>query len=136
MNPNKQAFLFKILNLQMKQYKFTAVILLFLLAFISGSGFCKQAVEPAVSHTKVNFFSSEKYKISPITFGQAKESDLHFIVKKKVKYRATTSESSTLKAPYFTKLVHFKIFKNRLIYGIATTYQIQRHTHLHLYQLF
>lgn len=62
---------------------------------------------------------------------------VHYVVKKKIKHRATTLEQSTLKSPpYFSDLVNFKLYKKSLIYGIASIYQIQRHTYLHLYQLF
>lgn len=119
----------------MKKLKFIAVILLFLLAFISGSGFSKYSVEPVIFEDQENSFSSEKSVFSSKAFDYKKQADVS-IVKKKIKYRATTSENSTLRVPYFTKLVQFKILKNRLIYGIATVYQIQRHNYLHLYQLF
>lgn len=119
----------------MKKLKLIAVILLFLLAFISGSGFSKYSVEPVLFDDQLSPLSSEKSVFSAKTFDYKKDADVS-IIKKKIKYRATTSENSTLRAPYFTKLVQFKIFKNRLIYGIATVYQIQRHNYLHLYQLF
>lgn len=62
--------------------------------------------------------------------------EVHYKVKKKAKSRATLEQSTTIKIPYFSNLVNFKLYKKSLIYGIASIYQIQRHTHLHLYQLF
>lgn len=118
----------------MKKIKFIA-ILLFLLAFISGSGFSNYSVEPIIFEHQVNSLPSEKTVFSSKAFDYKKEAGVS-IIKKKIKHRATTSENSTLRVPYFTKLVQFKIFKNSLIYGIATVYQIQRHNYLHLYQLF
>lgn len=120
----------------MKQFKFIAIILLFLLAFKSGAEFYKYSAKSALSQTEKKFTSTETSQVSSSSLLMSKDLDVHFTVKKKIKYRATTSGSSTLKTPYYSKLVHFKIFKNRLIYGIATIYLIQRHTHLHLYQLF
>lgn len=121
----------------MKQFKFISVILLFLLAFISKAESIKQhSFGLDIFKSQYNFIPSKINLVSRSTLAYAKDVDVHFSVKKKVKYRATTSESSTLRIPYLIKLAHFKIFKNRLIYGIESVYQIQRHTYLHLYQLF
>ncbi|WP_417941182.1 hypothetical protein [Flavobacterium sp. RS13.1] len=65
-----------------------------------------------------------------------KEIHIHYAVKKKIKFRATTSEYTTLRPPYYSNLIKFRNYKKSLIYGIASIYQIQRHTYLHLYQLF
>ena len=120
----------------MKKLKFIAVFLLFLLAFISGSEFRRYAVEPAIYHSQESFLSSKKPIISYVNLTDSKEVDIHTKVKKKIKYRATTLENSTLRTFYYSKLINFKIFKSRSLYGMATIYQIQRHTYLHLYQLF
>jgi hypothetical protein len=106
------------------------------LAFIRGTELRKCGIESVIYKNHDSFLSSEKALISSSKIAHAKEVDIHYLVKKKIKYRATTSENSILRAPYFTKFVHFTIFKNRLISGIPTIYQIQLHTYLHLYQLF
>ena len=120
----------------MRQFKFISVILLFLLAFISRAESYKYPSELLVLRSQDKSISSKAPFIPSSALTQAKDLDIHFTVKKKIKYRATTSESTILRTPHLTKLVNFKIFKNRLIYGIASIYQIQRHTYLHLYQLF
>ncbi|CAA9198664.1 hypothetical protein ACHRVW_12745 [Flavobacterium collinsii] len=120
----------------MKSFKFIGIFLLFLLPLVGGAEMVKTPVQLTICQEQENFLASEVPQYSSSALVTPKDLDIHFIVKKKIKHRATTSDSSTLKTPYFTKLVHFKIFENGLIYGIATIYQIQRHTHLHLYQLF
>lgn len=121
----------------MKPFKFIGIVLLFLLPLFSGSELSKHPVALTICEAQESFLAAEVPQFSSSSLANPKDLDIHFIVKKKIKIRATTSENnSTLKTPYFTKLVAFKIFKNRLIYGIPTTYQILRHTHLHLYQLF
>lgn len=120
----------------MKQFKFISVILLFLLAFLSRAEFSKDISVLKTLKSQGNFITSKKKFVSLSALSNTKGHDAKFIVKKKIKYRAITSESTALPTPYLIKLVHFKIFKNRLIYGIASIYQIQRDTYLHLYQLF
>ena len=120
----------------MKNLKFIVVSLLLLFAFISKAEFSTASCEHQKFNLKNNVTASKLQLISSSTSADAKENDDPFTVKKKIKYRATTSESTTLNTPYLIKLVDFKIFKNRLIYGIPSIYQIQRYTYLHLYQLF
>ncbi|BFM45187.1 hypothetical protein CFS9_38280 [Flavobacterium sp. CFS9] len=120
----------------MKPLKFIGIILLFLFSFLSRGEFGKRPAELTICQLQENFTASEVPQFSSSALVSPKDLDIHFIVKKKIKHRATTSDSSTLKTPYYTKLVPFRIFNDRLIYGMATVYQIQRHTHLHLYQLF
>lgn len=119
----------------MKQLKYISVILLLLLAFISKAeinkypfGLQKIKLQNSFIISKTNFISKPLLAY--------KDANVREIVKKKIRYRATTSESSTLRTPYLIKLMHFKAFKNRLIYGMSSIYHIQRHTYLHLYQLF
>lgn len=123
-------------NCPMKKIKFISAVFFFLLAFISRAECSKYftGLEKLKSHT--SFISCKIQINSALSRVQTKDLDFHFVVKKKIKYRATTSESITLRTPYLIKLVNFKIFKNRLMYGIASIYQIQRYTYLHLYQLF
>jgi len=118
----------------MKQFKIISIILLFLLTFISRAAINKYPSDLKKFNSQKSFTTSKNSLTSVLAF--TKDKDVRFTVKKKIKYRAITSESSTLRIPYLTKLVHFKIFKNRLIYGIVAIYQIQRYAYLHLYQLF
>ncbi|PIF71224.1 hypothetical protein CLU99_1989 [Flavobacterium sp. 2] len=120
----------------MKQIKFISVILLFLLTFTSSAEYFKHPSEFSVCHGQDFLSTSEIPEVLPSALIISKDLDIHFIVKKKMKSRAVSSDSNILKSLYFTKLVHFKVFEDSLIYGIANIYQIQRHTHLHLYQLF
>lgn len=119
----------------MKNLKFIFVTLLILVAFISKaeSGKSYYELEKFKSEKK---FTTSKTSFSTSTLIHIKDQDVHFKNKKSIKNRATTSESCTVRTPYLIKLVGFKIFKNRLIYGIASIFQIQRYTYLHLYQLF
>ena len=118
----------------MKPYKFIYIVLLSLLSFFRGTetyklpahfGHCITLDSVAADDTQI--FSSD--------FSSSKNLEVHYNLKKKIKSRATTLEQSTIKAPYFSSLINFKLYKKSLIYGIASIYQIQRHTHLHLYQL-
>lgn len=119
----------------MKNLKFIFVTLLFLLALISKAESGKFSYELEKFKSEKSFTTS-KTAFSTSILVHAKDHDVHFKNKKKIKNRATTSESCTVRTPYLVKLVDFKSFKNRLIYGIATIYHIQRYTYLHLYQLF
>lgn len=121
--------------LKMKYTKFIYIILLSLLSFFRGT---------ETHHQQSNTFShcisldtvSTDDAASYSDFSSSKNLKVHYIIKKKIKARATTLEQSTIKAPYFSNLVNFKLYKKSLIYGIASIYQVQRHTYLHLYQLF
>lgn len=119
----------------MKNLKFIFVTLLILIAFISKAESGKFSYELEKFKSEKNFTTS-KTAFSTSTLIHVKDQDVHFKNKKSIKNRATTSESCTVKIPYLIKLVDFKIFKNRLIYGIVSIYHIQRYTYLHLYQLF
>lgn len=122
----------------MKHFKFIIGILLFLFSYISSTGSYKYPSVQKIDQTQKNN-SFATFNIAKESFYDAslsKDLDVHYKIKKKVRFRATTSQSCTLKTPYYCKLVNFIICKSRLIYGIATIYQIVRHTHLHLYQLF
>ncbi|MDW8850701.1 hypothetical protein SD960_11400 [Flavobacterium sp. MMLR14_040] len=122
----------------MKQFKFIIGILLFLFSYISSTGTYKYPSAHKIDQTQESD-SFAVFKIAKASFYDAslsKDLDVHYKIKKKVRFRATTSQSCTLKTPYYSKLVNFIICKTRLIYGIATLYQVERHTHLHLYQLF
>ncbi len=119
----------------MKPSKFIYIVLLSLLSFFRGTETYTLPIElnpcitlDSVEADDVLHFSSD--------FSTSKTIDLHCIAKKKIKGRATNEEQSTIKAPYFSNLINFKLYKKSLIYGIASIYQIERHTHLHLYQLF
>jgi hypothetical protein len=120
----------------MKQFKLISVILLFLLSFTSSAEGIKHSsgLENFESHS--TFITSKIQLSSALALAHTKDQDVRFIVKKKIKNRATASDSITFKTPLLIKLIDFKIFKNRLICGIASIYQIQRYAYLHLYQLF
>lgn len=122
----------------MKQFKFIIAILLFLFSYISIAGTHRYPSVNQINETeKSNSFSA--FKIAKTSFygiDPSKDLDIHYKIKRKARLRAITSESSILKTPYYSKLVSFIICKSRLIYGVVTIYQIERHTHLHLYQLF
>jgi hypothetical protein len=122
----------------MKQFKFIAGILLFLFSYISSTGNYKYPSVQKIDKTghKDSFSAFKIAKASFYDLSCSKDLDIHYKIKKKVRFRATTSQSCTLKTPYYSRLVSFVICKSRLIYGIATLYQVERHTHLHLYQLF
>ncbi len=119
----------------MKSVKFIYIVLLSLLSFFRGTETHKQTAHfnnciilDSVAADDTLLFSSD--------FSSSQNLEVQCIVKKKIKCRATTLEQSTVRVPYFSNLVNFKLYKKSLIYGIASIYQVQRHTHLHLYQLF
>ncbi|MCC9020512.1 MULTISPECIES: hypothetical protein [Flavobacterium] len=120
----------------MKQFKFLSVILLFLLSFVSREEFNKYVFGGEKFKSENNFISAKIQLVSTLTLKYLKDADVHLKIKKKIKYRATASENSTLNTPYLTKLIRFKFSKNRLSYGVVSVYQIQRHTYLHLYHFF
>src|SRR6218665_2355445 len=114
----------------MKPGKFLYIVLLSLLSFFRGTETYTLPIElnpcitlDSVAADDVLSFSSD--------FSTSKTIDLHCIVKKKIKGRATTLEQSTIKAPYFSNLINFRLYKKSLIYGIAKISQVQRHTYLH-----
>ncbi len=119
----------------MKPIKFIYIVLLSLLSFFRSAETYKLPSE----HNKCIILDSvtadDTYHFSS-DYSSSKSVDLHCVVKKKIKGRATTLEQSTIKAPYYSNLINFKLYKKSLIYGIASIFQLERHTHLHLYQLF
>lgn len=119
----------------MKPIKFIYIILLSLLSFFRSAETYKLPAENTSCIILDSVEADDTYHFSS-DYSSSKSLDLHCIVKKKIKGRATTLEQSTIKAPYFSNLVNFKLYKKSLIYGIASTFQVERHTHLHLYQLF
>ena len=120
----------------MKHFKIICLIFLFLLSFLRSTEYYKYQPKLNDYCHQENFTTDELPPLFSSDVSMSKNLEIHFIVKKKIKYRATTSDSNILKTLYFSKLLNFKILEDSLIYGIATIYQIQRHTHLHLYQLF
>lgn len=122
----------------MKHFKFIIGILLFLFSYISSTGTYKYPSVQKIDRTQQSE-SLSAFKIAKTNFydiSGSKDLDIHYKIKKKVRFRATTSQNCTLKTPYCSKLVSFIICRASLIYGVAVIYQIQRHTYLHLYQLF
>lgn len=120
----------------MKHFKFFCLVLLLSLSFIRSTESNRYQPElidyctpDNVSADEIPYFLSSDLSLS-------KNLEIHFIVKNKIKHRATPSDSTILKTPFFTKILHYKILVNKLIYSITTFYQIQCHSHLHLYQLF
>ena len=119
----------------MKNTKFTCIILLILVLFIRSTESNKYHAEQNACKNLCELSTADIPQLLSSDLLN-KEIHIHYVVKKKVKFRATTSEFSTLKPPYYSNLIKFRNQKRSLIYGIASIYQIQRHTHLHLYQLF
>lgn len=116
-------------------YKFIYVVLVLLLSFFRSAETFRQPIK--LSHCIVHdSVAADDTLFSSTGVSSDKSLEMHYNIKKKIKSRATTLEQSTIKAPYFSNLINFKIYKRSLIYGIASIYQIQRHSHLHLYQLF
>lgn len=119
----------------MKPIKFIYIVLLSLLSFFRGTETYKQPVH--LNHClTLDSVAADDTFTSSSDYSSSKNLEVHYKIKKKIKARATTLEQSTIKAPYFSNLVNFRLYKKSLIYGIASVYQVQRHTHLHLYQLF
>jgi hypothetical protein len=119
----------------MKPIKFIYIVLLSLLTFFRGIETYQQPV--SISNCiALDSVAADDTLIHSSDFSSSKNLEVHYKLKKKIKCRATTLEQSTIKAPYFSNLVNFKLYKKSLIYGIASIYQVQRHTYLHLYQLF
>jgi len=119
----------------MKPAKFIYVVLLSLLCFFR-SAETYQPILSASSCITLDSVAADDTQIFSTDFSSSKNLEVHYKLKKKMKCRATTLEQSTIKAPYFSNLVNFKLYKETLIYGIASIYHIERHPHLHLYQLF
>lgn len=119
----------------MRNFKFIIAVLLLFFAVLSREGQSCQQVLTGFEMQQVYLKFQTPHFIDSGSFW-ANKTDLHAKVKKKVKYRATTSDSFILKTAYFYQLIRFGIFKNSLIYGIAKLYLVERHAHLHLYQLF
>ncbi|PBJ10212.1 hypothetical protein [Flavobacterium sp. ACN6] len=126
--------------LLMKQLKLIAFILVFLSAFSSSRGASHKYSTGSASYPiaqDLTTFNTTSFSSSfTLKDNNLDDLDVPLTPKKKIKHRATVTEKSALRTPYIAKSENFKIFKTQLIYGIATTYQIQRHNYLHLYQLF
>ncbi|MEL1253515.1 hypothetical protein AAEO57_07010 [Flavobacterium sp. DGU38] len=118
----------------MNYTRFIYIVLISLLSFFRGTETHHQSI-PFSNCIALDSVATDD-TISSSDFSSAKNLKVHYIIKKKIKSRATTLEQSTIKAPYFSNLVNFKLYKKSLIYGIASVYHFQRHTYLHLYQLF
>ncbi|KRB58523.1 hypothetical protein ASD98_23535 [Flavobacterium sp. Root186] len=122
----------------MKHFKFIIAILLLLFSCISVTGTYKHSTVHKIDSTQ-QCSSVTALKLQKKSFydvASSRDLDIHYKFKKKVRFRATTAESSHIKTPYYSKFLSFLICKSNLIYGVAVIYQIERHTHLHLYQLF
>lgn len=120
----------------MKHFKFISLILLFLLSFIGSSEFYKYPSEQSSYQSQDLLLALDIPQIESYTLSMSSDLDIHFVAKNNLKNRTAGSISSMLKNLYGTELVPFKILKNGLIYGMANLYQVQLHSHLHLYQLF
>lgn len=119
----------------MKSIKFIHIVILSMLCFFKGT----ETYKPIYHFSSCVTLDSVAADDTPILssdYSSSKNLEVHYKLKKKIKARATTLEQSTIKAPYFSNLVNFKLYKKCLIYGIASIYHIERHPHLHLYQLF
>ncbi|MCV9934293.1 hypothetical protein OIU80_18600 [Flavobacterium sp. LS1R47] len=119
----------------MKPIKFIYVILLSLLTFHGSVEYYKYPSELSNCQIQDIFLASDIPQVDSSSLYMT-DTEMHFIIKKKVKNRAANSETSILKKSYYTKLFDFKVLKENIIYSIATIYEDQRHAHLHLYQLF
>ncbi|WP_163399000.1 hypothetical protein [Flavobacterium fluviatile] len=119
----------------MKSTRFSYIIIIFLLLFIRSTESHKYHYQTTSPENQCTYTPEEISQFASSDLA-ANELQFHYTAKKKIKYRATTLDNNTLKSPYYSNFVKFKLCKSRLIYGIASIYQIQRHTYLHLYQLF
>lgn len=119
----------------MNPKKFIYIVLLSLLSFFRGTETYQQPLLSNHCITLDSVAADDAFTPSS-DYSSSKNLEVHYKLKKKIKNRATTLEQSTIRAPYFSNLINFRLYKKSLFYGIASTYQIQRHTHLHLYQLF
>lgn len=120
----------------MKHPKFISIILLFLLSFLGSTAFYNYSSELNHCQTQDIFLTSEIPPVLTSTLSMSNDVDVHFLVKNKIKKRVQNSETSSIKNTDYSNLVCFKTLKDSIIYSIATIYENQRHTHLHLYQLF
>lgn len=123
----------------MKNTKCIYILLLFLLLFIKSSG-SYSCTSENITFENVSFGIQSLIDDEPDLISQhigtTKELDIHLTSKKKIKYRAVTSESSTLKSVFYSEIVNFTVDESSFIYGIVSLYDVELHTYLHLYQLF
>jgi hypothetical protein len=120
----------------MKHFKFVSIILLFLLSFLGSSEFYKYPSERSSSQAQELFLALEIPQVESSTLAMSNDLDIHFVAKNNLKNRTAGSISSILKNLYYVEFIPLKTLKNGLIYGMANLYQVQLHSHLHLYQLF
>lgn len=120
----------------MKNYKFISIVLLLLLSFLGSTELYKYSSESNNCQTQDFFLVADIPQVLSSALSMANDVDLHFILKNKIKKRVLGSETNELKYAYDTNLVRLKTLKDNLIYSSATLLKSQRHTHLHLYQLF
>lgn len=120
----------------MKHLQFITVILVYLLTFTTSSA-SERAQYCEILPVGNQYSTLANPLVCSVYFVKSKEQNVHYTGKYKIKNRATASDtSSALKVPFLTKSTLFTILTDRLIYGIAVIYLLQRHCYLHLYQLF
>lgn len=119
----------------MKPIKFIYTILLSLLVFHGSVEYYKYPSDLNNCQIQDIFLASDIPQLESSSLYMT-DSEIHFIIKKKVKIRTANSEASLLKKYCYSKLFDFKELKENIIYSIASIYKDQRHNHLHLYQLF
>ena len=120
----------------MKHPKFIFVTLLFLLSFLGSMEFYKYSSELNNCQTQDLFLTSDIPPVLSSDLSMSNDVDMHFLIKNKIKKRVLSSETNSIKNIDYSNLVCFKALKNNIIYSISTIFENQRHTHLHLYQLF
>lgn len=119
----------------MKHPKFISIILLFLLSFLGSTEFYKYSSELNNCQAQDIFLTSDIPSVLSSVHAM-NDMEMHFLVKNKIKKRVLSSDTNSIKNADYSNLVCFKTLKDNIIYSIATIYENQRHTHLHLYQLF
>ncbi|MFA9187951.1 hypothetical protein AAGV33_13650 [Flavobacterium sp. FBOR7N2.3] len=131
-NPKNKSFILYF----MKPIKSIYIIILSLLTFYGSVEFYKYSFEANNYQTQDVFLASDVSQVESSSASMSNDMKMHFVIKKKAKTRVEDSETRTLKKNYSTNFFTLKLLKESIFFSVASLYQIQQHTHLHLYQLF
>jgi len=128
----------------MKRFKISSYIILLCLSFLSNAygrtAPVRRDFTASRTFTKLQLpYIKFLFKNSDVKFHYGKpqkNTDLKSLLSKGIKRKATSPESDILPDLYHSDFVTIKSFMDNKIHGLSVLYHIQRHSYLHLYQLF
>ena len=128
----------------MKRFKISSYIILLCLCFLSNAyGRTAPVRRDFTASRTITKFQLPHVKFLlknrgvKLHYGKPqKKTDLKSHLSKGIKRKATSPESNILPDFYYSEFVTITSFLDNKIHGLTVLYYIQRHSYLHLYQLF